>query len=514
MIVVGSGVAGLSAVITALLAPGDEPIVLLTKQRLEDSATDRAQGGIAVALGVDDSAAEHAADTLAVGCGISSQRMVELITAEGPAAVLRLVAAGCVFDRDEAGGLARGLEAAHRRPRILHAGGDATGHEIERALLAALDRLRDADGRGRLAVLTDAALIRVCTRDGQAVGVDARVAGLVRHFDDTRIVLATGGAGQLYPVTSNPVVSTGDGIAAAWRAGAAVADLEFVQFHPTVLAVGARTLVSEAVRGVGAVLRDADGHRFMPQRDARAELAPRDVVAHACAEVIAKQDGQPVLLDTTTIDTDGQPRAQWLAQRFPTISAACTAAGVDWSREPVPVSPAAHYLMGGIVTDDWGRTSVPGLCAAGECARTGLHGANRLASNSLLEGLVMGARVAEAPDEPAHLESGTTVSLAQTQSGPFSRAELQRALWQGAGPIRDQAGLEQLADTLAAAPVDVDDTMDARALEDRSLALVGRLVATAAIARTESRGAHRRTDFPETDPTQAHSRVFTKASGI
>ena len=391
VLVVGSGIAGLTA---ALTAAERSDVLLVTKGELAEGATCRAQGGIAGAVGPGDSPAAHARDTLAAGAGLGDAEAVRVLCTQGPAAIAELLARGVVFDRAEDGSCALGLEGAHDRPRILHAGGDATGRAIEDALIRAA-RARAAEGaRGGLTLLEHTALVDLQVAQGQVVGAELLAADGARVRVRARsTVLATGGAGQLFAHTTNPAVATGDGLAAAWRAGAALEDLEFFQFHPTALAVKvphASFLVSEAVRGEGALLRDAQGRRFLPALDPRGELAPRDVVARAIAHVMAAQGGRPVLLDATAIG------AERLRRRFPTIDAAVRAAGIDWGREPVPVTPAAHYWMGGIRTDLDGRTTLPGLHAAGECARTGVHGANRLASNSLLEGAVFGARAGAA----------------------------------------------------------------------------------------------------------------------
>ncbi|MDN5700299.1 MAG: FAD-binding protein, partial [Kocuria sp.] len=359
------------------------------------------------------------------------------------------------------------------------------------------------------------------------------------------VVLATGGAGQLYPYTTNPEVATGDGIALALRAGAEVRDLEFFQFHPTALAAPGSFLISEAVRGEGAVLRDQHGHRFMTDADPRAELAPRDVVARA---VFAVRTGSPdgaAYLDCSTIPVpDGLSRAEFLARRFPTIDANLKAHGIDWATELVPVSPAAHYLMGGIVTDELGRTSVAGLWAAGECSSTGMHGANRLASNSLLEAAVFGRRIGELVSEPwsgaqrgsASSGSGraaapstfpvSTDSIDLAPSGtirttePFSREALQHTLWQGVGVFRTAEGLEQAMARLEgwlAASSSVPDASAPETLadiEDRHLLTVGHALVTAALARTESRGAHQRVDYPATDPQQAVSTGWVAARSV
>jgi len=495
VVVVGSGVAGLTV---ARLAAARHHVTVVTKGAAVDGSTFRAQGGIAAALGADDTAAAHAADTLAAAAGIADPRAVEVLCTEGPDRVRELLALGVPFDRD-GGGLALGREAAHGARRIVHAGGDATGRAVELGLL-------DAVSAAPIAWREHTALRELVVEDGRVVGVEvAGPDGCLRRLDADAVVLATGGAGQLFRHTTNPEVVTGDGIAAAVRAGAAVADLEFVQFHPTALAVPGTPLVSEAVRGEGAVLRDEAGRRFLPDLHPDAELAPRDVVARGIAAAMARQGGRPVVLDATALGAT-------LRRRFPTIDAAVTAAGFDWTREPIPVAPAAHYLMGGIATDLDGRTSLPGLVAVGEAARTGVHGANRLASNSLLEGLVFGARAAAAlgtagpgPSLPV-VALPPVVSLVETSVPPYSRAALQDLMWTRVGLTRDGAGLRTAASTLAG--------WTAADPDDAGMLDLARAMVQAALARTESRGAHFRADHPATDPAQARSRSFAVPAPI
>lgn len=488
VVVVGSGIAGLVA---ALRAAERHDVTIVTKGGVADGSTRYAQGGIAAAVFSDDSIAGHVADTLRAGAGLNVLAAVEALCGDGPDRVRELIALGVAFDRDGRE-LARGLEAAHSNARVLHAGGDATGAEIERALDAAV---RTAGIR----VVTGAFLRDVVVADGAVSGVELRLAdGSRTTLDADAVILATGGWGQLYAHTTNPEIATGDGVAAAWRAGALLADLEFTQFHPTALRLASsgasRTfLVSEAVRGEGAVLRNARGERFMLDVHPDAELAPRDVVARGIAVEMAAQGGLPVVLDATALG------AGFLAHRFPTIDAACRAAGIDWSREPVPVTPAAHYAMGGVATDVHGRTSIPGLFAVGEVACTGAHGANRLASNSLLEGLVFAHRAAEAIDGPwsdlpewageASAAAGSWLPDAPTPEEPFDRARLQAILWTGAGLHRDRTGLERAARELAGLRMPGSG-------EDANLLQLGRLVVAAALSREESRGAHFRSDYP------------------
>ncbi|MEX0151191.1 L-aspartate oxidase [Microbacterium sp. LMI1-1-1.1] len=488
VVVVGSGIAGLTAALHAHEAGAD--VTVVTKGALADTNTRWAQGGIAAVTSPGDSVDAHAADTLRAGAGLADDAAVHVLVSAGPDRIDELVRRGVAFDRTADGDLARGLEAAHGMPRVLHAGGDATGAEIQGALGTAVR----AAG---IEVREHAALRDLLVVDGHVAGVTLVVDGATTELRADAVVLATGGAGQLYAHTTNPAGATGDGIAAAIRAGAAVADLEFVQFHPTALAVGEPFLVSEAVRGDGAVLVDDDGRRFAFDAHPDGELAPRDVVARANARAMAAQDGRPVRLDATALGTER------LAARFPTIDAAVRARGLDWSRAPIPVTPAAHYLMGGVVTDLDGRTTIPGLYAVGETARTGVHGANRLASNSLLEGAVFGARAGDAAGRP--VSDGWPVVPAvglpapepvapSADAPPFSRETLQQLLWDAAGLIRDGDGLDRAAGILAAwraagAP---------SSLEDDNLLLVAAHVVDAARARTGSVGAHFRSDAPAT----------------
>ncbi|QKJ19092.1 L-aspartate oxidase [Microbacterium hominis] len=553
-VVVGSGIAGL---LTALHAVESGcRVTLVTKDVLEHANTRYAQGGIAGVTFADDRIADHIADTLAAGAGLNDRDAVRVLAEEGPARIAELVALGVEFDRAADGAFVKGLEAAHSYPRILHAGGDATGTAIEKALV---ERLRMSDVR----VIEHAFLVDLVVEAGRAAGVDLIVGetdaapGRREGIAADAVVLATGGAGELYAHSTNPEVATGDGIAAAIRAGAAVADLEFFQFHPTVLPGGdgagaARDsfLVSEAVRGEGATLIDDRGRRFALDAHPAGELAPRDVVARSIADAMEAQGGRPVRLDATHLHAaEPADRARFLAERFPTIDRAVRERGFDWALDPIPVTPAAHYLMGGIVTDLDGRTTIPGLYAVGETARTGVHGANRLASNSLLEGAVFGSRAgdaiaadaasgrwphvaspggdpdtADAPPADAAREgaapegaAAAPAADAHVDAPPFTRTALQHLMWERAGLVRDGAGLSHAAAVLRAWRQETRAPRTERAFEDENLLLVADRLVDAAIARRTSVGAHFRSDdpraTPEESPLPAPSAATAAASG-
>ena len=489
-IIVGSGIAGLRAAI-ALAAAGR--VLVLTKADPGESNTGYAQGGIAAALGPGDSPALHAADTVRAGDGLCDEPAVHVLVTEGARYVRELVDWGTRFDRDANGELAFGREAAHSVRRVLHAG-DATGREIGRVLWERASALGSVD------TINHALVIDLIVEDGAVRGVTYVDRAGDRHEVRARaVLLATGGAGQLFRETTNPSVATGDGIALAYRAGARLADLEFVQFHPTALnKPGApRFLISEALRGEGARLVNERGEAFMTRVHPGGDLAPRDVVARAIAREMAST-GAPVYLTLAHLD------AAFVTTRFPTIAEMCRRVGLDLARDRIPVGPAAHYIMGGVDTDDWGRTSMPGLFAAGEAACTGVHGANRLASNSLLEGLVFGARAAAAMQEALAaaalkgdrvgagglgLGAGNAASKRDAQPpvpSPKSPEEVRDLMWRSVGLFRTREGLEHAVAALDAAG-------------DSMLVTPARLVARAALRREESRGAHYREDFPQRD---------------
>ena len=505
LLVLGSGVAGLTAAVAA--ADRGLSVGLVTKGRIDEATTRWAQGGVAAVLGGEpsDSPELHAADTLAAGAGLCDTDAVNILVGEGPQRVEELMALGAQFDRERDGRLALAREGGHAVARVVHAGGSATGLEVERALVDAVRQRSTAVHEGRFAldlVVDEQRCVGISTLDGSGRRGELRA----RH-----VLVATGGAGQLYAVTTNPPTSTGDGIAVALRAGVAVADIEIVQFHPTALHVdrSPRPLLSEALRGHGAVLRNHRGDRFVD------ELEPRDVVARAIMAELFTSGHDHVFLDAR--DLDG------FTERFPNIAASLSAAGLDPAADLLPVAPAAHYLCGGVVTDLDGATSMPGLWAAGEVACVGVHGANRLASNSLLDGMVFGHRVVEAivagRSGPAPtglmrplLDEGSTVdgigvarverhrppTPARLDGSPL--AALQRCLARDVGVVRDEASLRRAEATVAAAAasVPVPGTIDEHELAN--LALVAAAVVRGALARTESRGAHTRSDHPETAP--------------
>ena len=498
-VVIGSGIAGLRAAIH-LVAHG--AVVLVTKADSAESNTGYAQGGIAAALGSDDSIDLHRDDTLEAGAGLCDVTAVEVLVGEGPHYVRELLDWGADFDRDADGRPALGREGAHTVRRVLHAR-DATGREIARTLW------HRVVGHPQLRVLDHALATHLVLQDGICRGVHIRLDdGRPVHIDARAVLLATGGAGQVFQETTNPYVASGDGLAMAWRAGARVSDLEFVQFHPTVLHVqgAARFLVSEAVRGEGARLVNRDGDAFMTRYDSRGDLAPRDVVATAMVRE-AERTGGTVYLTLAHLD------GAWAVRRFPGIADTCARAGLDFARDRLPVSPAAHYLCGGVDTDLTGRTSIPGLFAAGEVACTRVHGANRLASNSLLEGLVFGAHAATAmalaPETAATLPAAQAgneplASSEPTPDAAIDGADVPARMWRFAGLVRHAAGLDPLVRALGPEASRLEAgaegvAADGHAWRQANIARVAWLIARAAARRTESRGGHRRADFPERD---------------
>jgi len=574
VVVVGSGVAGLTVALRC--AAAGARVTVVTKAHLDDGSTRWAQGGIAAALGEGDTPAQHLADTLVAGAGLCDEPAVRALVTDGPDAVRRLIATGALFDTGDDGAILLAREGGHHRRRIAHAGGDATGAEVSRALIAAVraagapaprtqtapgtasrsapgqtaraqtapetasqtapgeaartrtapetasrsapgEAARTQDG-GRIELIENALVLDLLTdAEGRTAGVTLHVMGAgqrdgVGAVRARAVVLATGGMGQVYSATTNPSVSTGDGVALALRAGAEVSDLEFVQFHPTVLwlgpdAEGQQPLVSEAVRGEGAHLVDADGTRFMLGQHELAELAPRDIVAKAIMRRMRETGGAHMYLDARHFG------AQMWQERFPTILAACRAHGIDPVTEPIPVAPAAHYASGGVRTDLRGHTTVPGLYACGEVACTGVHGANRLASNSLLEGLVFAERIAAditahpaAPGEPVIPAPAGSPLLASE-----ARYEVQRIMTAGAGVLRSAESLATAAgalERLHTAAVEAYDREGKTAepcvetWEATNLALVARVLVAAARRREETRGCHWREDRPDRDDEQ------------
>lgn len=514
LLIVGTGIAGLYA---ALLAAGHCRVALISKSAVSESNTRYAQGGIAAALGPEDSAAVHLHDTIAAGDGLCDPQHVKLLTDDALDCMLDLIQRGVPFDRDS-DGFALTLEAAHLLPRVLHAGGDATGAAIQRTLEAALSGTDVAlwDHTECLELLTDGEQVR-----GAVV---SRKGGDAERIRASRVILATGGAGRIFARTTNPSVATGDGVALSYRAGAELSDLEFMQFHPTALAIpGAPAfLISEAVRGEGGILRDLNGEPFMARYHPEAELAKRDVVARAI-HLQAQKTGQPhVLLDITHLSRE------YVERRFPTIVRACREYGVDPVYDSIPVAPAAHYYMGGVRTDGWARTNIRGLYACGEVACTGVHGANRLASNSLLEGLVFARRAVRSilelgrrTDHPRYdgppdavgsrmfeVESilgrddardgtgqlGITPVTLRARQATVSDDTVVQQMWRHASLVRSGASLHSVLDLWTGdAVMDRPDSL--RRLGN--LDLVSQLLVRSALVRQESRGAHFRSDFPE-----------------
>ena len=510
VVVIGAGAAGLSAALG--LAP--HRVTLLTKGRLGSSGSSPlAQGGIAAAVGPDDEPDLHTRDTLDAGGGLCDGALVEILTGEAARHIRRLATLGARFDREPDGRFALGREAAHSRSRILHANGDGTGAEIVRALGTAVDRAE------HVRLTEDALAEDLCVHNGRVVGV------FVRHRDGSRVlhlaratVVATGGTARLFRYTTNPVGATGDGLAMAARAGAVLTDLEFVQFHPTALDVGAdpMPLVTEALRGQGAVLVDERGLRFLAEAHPAAELAPRDVVARAT--FAHGESGHQIFLDARAAIGGRFP------SRFPTVFELCRRHGIDPRRELIPITPAAHYHMGGVSSDDRGRSSVPALWVCGEAASTGVHGANRLASNSLLEALVFGGRVADDMRlvlDSLSLPTGADVTRAVRSRSAANRAgddaeapfgdrliqDVRSLMWRDVGLVRTETGLRRALRALDMA------SPEACGCDARNVVLVARLLTIAAIERKESRGGHFRADFPDPSPHETHRRHFRLLPG-
>lgn len=511
-IVVGSGIAGLY---TALLARQHGSVLLLTKGKIDDCNTRYAQGGIAAAIGSNDSTELHLRDTLRAGAGLCDRQMVRILVDEALDRIADLVNFGVPFDTTE-GEIALTREAAHSVSRIVHAGGDTTGIHIEETLSR---KLIDSDIELKQNCLAVEILVNdECIEGLKALDLETNKE---KKYRCRFLILATGGAGQLFTVTTNSEVATGDGVALAYRAGASIKDMEFIQFHPTAIHLPgvAPFLISEAVRGEGGILRNADGHRFMPDYTAEGDLAPRDIVSRSILTEMTREGGDEVYLDVTHLP------ATLITTRFPQIYRFCLDKGLDITRELIPVAPAAHYMIGGIRADSWGESSIRNLFAAGEVACTGVHGANRLASNSLLEVPVFAKRIIEKTvsqdrqhDDSRRFQGKDTHSLAKkavgrkTKSKPSLKA-IKQLMWQKVGIVRDGQGLEEAAGMLAAWQSSLPEARDRASYELESLILTGRLVTEAALIREESRGVHYRSDFPESLQKWQKTIIFRIAKG-
>jgi L-aspartate oxidase len=494
-IIIGSGIGGLY---TALQAKAHGSVLVITKGSIEDTNTKYAQGGIAAAIGNDDSPVLHLEDTLKAGDGLSDEETVRILTSEAPARITDLVNYRVPFDTLD-GHIALTLEAAHSVPRVLHAGGDATGEHIEVTLSKqAID--------AQIKVLENFLATQIFVEKNRVIGVKALDfrTGISEEFECRYLILATGGAGQLFKYNTNPGIATGDGVALAFEAGAEIVDMEFFQFHPTALRMpGVRPfLISEAVRGEGGILRNINGNAFMTEYTPMGDLAPRDVVARSIVYEIHKTGTDKVFLDVTHLPL------HTITTRFPHIYRFCLDHGLDITKEQIPVAPAAHYMIGGIRTNNWGETNIAGLFASGEVACTGVHGANRLASNSLLEALVFSKRIIDrTKDKSKSKNNGDSgvrdirCSLGERPTNKIvpvlSLTALQKLLWEKSGIIRDQEGLTQAAATLAAWYHSLPVPSDQASNELCNLILTGRLLTEAALMREESRGAHFRSDFPQ-----------------
>ncbi|MGA0080104.1 MAG: L-aspartate oxidase [Candidatus Nanopelagicus sp.] len=491
VVVIGSGVAGLTTALN--LRSHNLSVLLVTKATIDEGSTKWAQGGIAAALGPGDTPDQHKKDTLIAGAGLCDTKAVDVLVSEGPEAVRKLIAQGAVFDKSATGEIALTREGGHLRDRILHAGGDATGAEVSRALLAAVK-----DDKGIEIIEHALAIDALKSKTGRVCGVVLHVIGAgsrdgVGMALAKAVVIATGGLGQVYSQTTNPSVSTGDGVALALRAGAKVADVEFIQFHPTVLwrdlaNRGQQPLISEAVRGEGAILLNHKNEQFMIGKHPQADLAPRDIVSKEIFNQM-QESGQPfVWLDATKVKD--------FKNRFPTIYASCLANGIDPTTEKIPVAPASHYASGGVRVDLDGQSSVAGLYVCGESACTGAHGANRLASNSLLEGLVFGARIAAAlaknlPNQEDPIEDSRTNLL-----DPKIVLTLQISMSEGAGVMRTEASLRKTMQTLSELSKLTSEQPEIQSWEASNLHLLATAIVNSALTRKESRGSHWRSDYP------------------
>ena len=507
-IMVGSGIAGLY---TALLAKEQGSVLIITKGSIDDCNTKYAQGGIAAAIGSNDSPELHFKDTIAAGGGLCDEEAVHILVNEAADCITDLVNLGMPFDTLD-GEIALAREAAHSRPRILHAGGDATGEHVEVTLTNQV-------GSSKIQVLENSLATQILVEKGTVKGVkvlDCR-SGVIEEYGCRFLILATGGAGQLYKFTTNSEVATGDGISLAFNAGAEIADMEFYQFHPTALRMPGVTpfLISEAVRGEGGVLRNGEGYRFMPDYTADGDLAPRDIVARSILYEMEKAGSDKVFIDVTHLPS------RTITTRFPHIYRFCLDHGLDITRELIPVAPAAHYMMGGVKTNSWGESNISGLFACGETACAATHGANRLASNSLLEAVVFSKRIIERTGKGAKIKAPATRQSVEVHHSLSQRrvlqvvpapslAALQTLLQDKVGIMRDKEGLTQAADTLAAWQKLLSHPEDRPSYELSNLILTGQLVTEAALLREESRGAHFRLDFPQSSSQWQHHTVFTK----
>ena len=497
-IIVGSGIAGLY---TALLAKEQGSMLIITKGGIDDCNTKYAQGGIAAAIGKNDSPKRHFRDTIAAGDGICNEEEVRILVNEAPDRITDLVKFGVPFDTLD-GEIALTMEAAHSLPRILHAGGDATGEHIEFTLSK---QVRTS----KIQVLEDCLATEILVERGRVSGIKALDChtGSIEEFECRFLILATGGAGQLYKFSTNPEIATGDGVVLAFNAGAEITDMEFFQFHPTALRLPGVTpfLISEAVRGEGGILRNVDGYRFMPDYTPEGDLAPRDIVARSILYEMNKNGSDRVFIDVTHLP----PRV--ITTRFPHIYRFCLDHGLDITKGLIPVAPAAHYIMGGIKVNSWGETNVAGLFACGETACTGIHGANRLASNSLLEAVVFSKRIIEKTRKGTKTEAPAASKVVEVHHSLSDRqvpqvvpvpslSAMQQLQWDKVGIIRNKEGLTQAADILAAWQRLLPQPTDRPSCELSNLVLTGRLVTEAALLREESRGAHFRSDFPQSSP--------------